>query len=119
MAHGKPNAISTAPVRFDDQDFADRLPTGVTGETTIFTDHVRAAHLIRRALLRPVAILELRQSVLNSTANELAQGGRGKGGNGTNRSAAPYLRRQVRRSPNINSLPRRSWSSRPRKRHPS
>jgi hypothetical protein len=56
MAHGKPNAISTAPVRFNDQDFANRLPTCATGESAIFTDHVRAAHLIRRALLCPVAI---------------------------------------------------------------
>ena len=56
MAHGKPNAISTAPVRFDDRDFAKRLSTCATDETAIFTDHVKAAHLIRRALLCPVAI---------------------------------------------------------------
>jgi RND family efflux transporter MFP subunit len=56
-----PKAISTAPfvvrVRLDDQDFANRLPAGATGEAAIFTDHVRAAHLIRRVLLRQVAIL--------------------------------------------------------------
>ena len=67
-----PKAISTAPfvvrVRLDDQDFANKLPAGATGEAAIFTDHVRAAHLIRRVLLRQVAILNyVNRSKLSAT----------------------------------------------------
>jgi len=56
-----PKAIETAPfvvrVRLDDADIADRLPAGSTGTAAIYTNHVTFAHLIRRVLLRQIAIL--------------------------------------------------------------
>ena len=56
-----PKAIEAAPfvvrVKLDDAAFARRLPAGATGEAAIFTDHVKAGHIIRRVLLRQVAIL--------------------------------------------------------------
>ena len=55
-----PKAIQSAPfvvrVKLDDTAFANRLPAGSTGEAAIFTDHVKAAHVIRKVLLRQVAI---------------------------------------------------------------
>ena len=44
-------------IKLDDAEFARRLPAGATGEAAIFTDHVKAAHVIRKVLLRQVAIL--------------------------------------------------------------
>ncbi|TCL75533.1 efflux RND transporter periplasmic adaptor subunit [Rhizobium sp. BK251] len=56
-----PGAIHTAPlvvrIRLDDAEFAARMPAGTTGDAAIFTDHVKAAHVIRRVLLRQVAIM--------------------------------------------------------------
>jgi RND family efflux transporter MFP subunit len=56
-----PKAIQSAPfvvrVKLDDAEFARRLPAGSAGEAAIFTGHVKAAHVIRRVLLRQVAIL--------------------------------------------------------------
>jgi RND family efflux transporter MFP subunit len=56
-----PKAIQSAPfvvrVKLDDAEFARRLPAGSTGEAAIFTEHVKAAHVIRRVLLRQIAIL--------------------------------------------------------------
>ncbi|WP_407168644.1 HlyD family secretion protein [Bradyrhizobium sp. ORS 111] len=56
-----PKAISSVPfvvrVQLDDKEVAARLPAGATGTAAIFTDHVKAAHLIRRVLLRQIAIL--------------------------------------------------------------
>lgn len=55
-----PEAIQSAPVvvriKLDDAEFAARLPAGSTGTAAIFTDHVKAAHVIRKVLLRQVAI---------------------------------------------------------------
>jgi multidrug resistance efflux pump len=55
-----PRAIEAAPlvvrVKLDDADFADRLPAGSTGAAAIFTNHVKAAHVIRKVLLRQIAI---------------------------------------------------------------
>lgn len=55
-----PSTINSAPfvvrVRLDDQAFANRLPAGATGDAAIFTDKVKAAHVIRRVLLRQIAI---------------------------------------------------------------
>ena len=52
--------IEAAPfvacIRLDDAAIADSLPAGSTGTAAIFTDHVRAAHVIRRVLLRQIAI---------------------------------------------------------------
>ena len=55
-----PEAIQSAPVvvriKLDDADVAATLPAGSTGTAAIFTDHVKAAHVIRKVLLRQVAI---------------------------------------------------------------
>lgn len=55
-----PGAIQSVPfvvrIRLDDQALADRLPAGATGDAAIFTNHVKAAHVIRRVLLRQIAI---------------------------------------------------------------
>src|SRR5262245_62655167 len=57
-----PKAIETVPfvvrVKLDDDEFAKRLPAGATGTAAIFTDHVKVSHVIRRVLLRQVAILD-------------------------------------------------------------
>jgi hypothetical protein len=45
-----------ARVRLDDAALADSLPAGSTGTAAIFTDRVRAAHVIRKVLLRQIAI---------------------------------------------------------------
>lgn len=56
-----PKEIQSAPfvarVKLDDAEFAKRLPAGSTGTAAIFTDRVKAAHVIRQVLLRQVAIL--------------------------------------------------------------
>src|SRR5262249_23125308 len=56
-----PPAIQAAPfvvrVKLDDDAFAASLPAGSTGEPAIFTDHVTATHVIRKVLLRQIAIL--------------------------------------------------------------
>jgi hypothetical protein len=44
-------------IKLDDADLVRRLPAGSTGEATIFTDHVKAAHVVRRVMLRMTAIL--------------------------------------------------------------
>ncbi|MBZ6075335.1 HlyD family secretion protein [Microvirga puerhi] len=56
-----PSEIQAAPfvvrVRIDDQDAAHHLPAGSTGLAAIFTDHVKASHIIRKVVLRQAAIL--------------------------------------------------------------
>jgi RND family efflux transporter MFP subunit len=56
-----PVAIQSAPfvvrIRLDDQDFAKSLPAGATGEAAIFTARVKPAHVIRKVILRQIAIL--------------------------------------------------------------
>jgi hypothetical protein len=42
-------------IKFDDQDLAQRLPDGSTGLAAI--DTVKAAHVIRKVVLRQTAIL--------------------------------------------------------------
>jgi len=46
-----------ARVKLDDTKLADSLPAGSTGTVAIFTDRVKAAHFIRKVLLRQTAIL--------------------------------------------------------------
>lgn len=57
-----PKAIEAAPfvirVKLDDDAFARHLPAGTAGTAAIFTDHVKVSHIIRRVLLRQVAILD-------------------------------------------------------------
>jgi RND family efflux transporter MFP subunit len=56
-----PRAIEAAPfvvrVRLDDADFVKRLPAGSAGTAAIYTDRVKPTHIVRRVLLRQVAIL--------------------------------------------------------------
>jgi RND family efflux transporter MFP subunit len=56
-----PSEIQAAPfvVRFtlDDPSIGPRLPAGSTGSAAIYTDHVKAAHVIRKVVLRQSAIL--------------------------------------------------------------
>jgi multidrug resistance efflux pump len=55
-----PSEISSAPfvvrIKLDDSALAARLPAGSTGVAAIFTDHVKASHVIRQVLLRQIAI---------------------------------------------------------------
>ncbi|MET4389031.1 RND family efflux transporter MFP subunit [Bradyrhizobium sp. F1.4.3] len=54
-------AIEAAPfivrVKLDDAAFADRLPAGSTGTAAIYTDHLKPTHIVRRVVLRQLAIL--------------------------------------------------------------
>ena len=56
-----PTIIEAAPfvvrVRLDDSDFARRLPAGATGTAAIYTDRLKPTHVVRRVILRQVAIL--------------------------------------------------------------
>jgi RND family efflux transporter MFP subunit len=56
-----PRAIQAAPfvvrIKLDDADVAKRLPAGSTGTAAIFTERVKAAHVIRKVLLRQIAIM--------------------------------------------------------------
>ena len=56
-----PQGIDATPfvlrVKLDDAGVADRLPAGAVGEAAIYTDHVKASHIIRQVLLRQSAIL--------------------------------------------------------------
>lgn len=56
-----PKTIQPAPfvirIRLDDAAFARDLPAGSVGDAAIFTDHVKPAHVIRKVLLRQIAIL--------------------------------------------------------------
>ena len=56
-----PKGVQAAPfvarVALDDAELARRLPAGSAGEAAIYTDHVKAAHVIRQVILRQSAIL--------------------------------------------------------------
>ena len=56
-----PKEIQSAPfvvrVKLDDEDLAKRLPAGSTGTAAIFTEAVKPTHIIRKVLLRQIAIL--------------------------------------------------------------
>jgi multidrug resistance efflux pump len=52
-----PSAPFVVRVKLDDADAARRLPAGSAGTAAIFTEHVKASHVIRRVLLRQIAIL--------------------------------------------------------------
>jgi RND family efflux transporter MFP subunit len=56
-----PKEVQSAPlvvrVKLDDQDVSKRLPAGSTGTAAIFTDAVKPTHVIRKVLLRQLAIL--------------------------------------------------------------
>jgi len=56
-----PKEVASAPfivrIRLDDAGISQRLPAGSTGEAAVYTDHVKVAHIIRKVLLRQIAIL--------------------------------------------------------------
>jgi multidrug resistance efflux pump len=56
-----PKAIEAAPfvvrVRLDDAEVASNLPAGSTGTAAIYTEHLKPTHVIRRVILRQIAIL--------------------------------------------------------------
>jgi RND family efflux transporter MFP subunit len=56
-----PKTIQAAPfvvrVALDDAAFARTLPAGSMGEAAIYTDHLKATHVVRKVLLRQTAIL--------------------------------------------------------------
>jgi multidrug resistance efflux pump len=56
QSRGIEAAPFVARIRLDDVALADRLPAGSTGTAAIFTDHVKVAHVIRKVLLRQIAI---------------------------------------------------------------
>jgi RND family efflux transporter MFP subunit len=55
-----PKGAASAPfvvrIRLDDAEIARHLPAGSTGDAAVFTDHVKLAHIIRKVLLRQIAI---------------------------------------------------------------
>ena len=55
-----PTEVKAAPfvvsVRLDDAEVARELPAGSAGDAAIFTDRVKASHIIRKVLLRQIAI---------------------------------------------------------------
>jgi multidrug resistance efflux pump len=56
-----PKTVASVPfvvrIRLDDADFVQRLPAGSTGTAAVFTEHVKLAHIIRKVLLRQIAIM--------------------------------------------------------------
>jgi multidrug resistance efflux pump len=54
-------AIEAAPfvvrVKLDDAEFVRRLPASSAGTAAIYTDHVKPTHVVRRVILRQLAIL--------------------------------------------------------------
>lgn len=56
-----PKQIEAVPfvvrVRLDDSDFASRVPAGSVGTAAIYTDHLKPTHVVRRVILRQIAII--------------------------------------------------------------
>jgi RND family efflux transporter MFP subunit len=56
-----PKAVEAVPfvvrVKLDDAGFADRLPAGAAGTAAIYTAHLKPTHIVRRVILRQIAIL--------------------------------------------------------------
>jgi multidrug resistance efflux pump len=56
-----PREVQSVPfvirVKLDDADAARHLPAGSAGDAAIYTDHIKVSHVIRRVLLRQIAIL--------------------------------------------------------------
>ena len=55
-----PKRIQTAPfvvrVRLDNAEVSRSLPAGSTGDAAIYTDRLKVTHIIRKVLLRQIAI---------------------------------------------------------------
>jgi RND family efflux transporter MFP subunit len=56
-----PRQITAAPfavrVKLDDDKLAESLPAGTAGEAAIYTPHIAASHIIRKVILRQIAIV--------------------------------------------------------------
>jgi multidrug resistance efflux pump len=56
-----PRAIEAVPfvvrVRLDDAEVARNLPAGATGTAAIYTGHLKPTHVVRRVILRQIAII--------------------------------------------------------------
>jgi multidrug resistance efflux pump len=56
-----PRQITAAPfvvrVKLDDAKLAASLPAGTAGDAAIYTQHIKPAHVIRKVILRQIAIL--------------------------------------------------------------
>jgi RND family efflux transporter MFP subunit len=56
-----PKTIEAAPfvvrVKLDDTDVARKLPAGATGAAAIYTEHLKPTHVVRRVILRQIAIV--------------------------------------------------------------
>jgi multidrug resistance efflux pump len=56
-----PTSVVAAPfvvrIRLDDAEVAKSLPAGSAGNAAIYTEHVKLAHVIRKVLLRQLAII--------------------------------------------------------------
>jgi multidrug resistance efflux pump len=56
-----PKGIEAAPfvvrVKLDDAEVARNLPAGSAGTAAIYTEHLKSIHVVRRVVLRQVAIL--------------------------------------------------------------
>lgn len=56
-----PVAVTSAPfvvrVRLDDGELASSLPAGASGTAAIYTHHIKVAHVIRKVILRQIAII--------------------------------------------------------------
>jgi RND family efflux transporter MFP subunit len=56
-----PKTIEAAPfvvrVKLDDADVARNLPAGSAGTAAIYTDHLKPTHVVRRVILRQIAIV--------------------------------------------------------------
>src|SRR5262245_26182796 len=56
-----PRQITAAPfavrVKLDDAKLAASLPAGTAGDAAIFTPHIKPSHIIRKVILRQIAIL--------------------------------------------------------------
>jgi multidrug resistance efflux pump len=55
-----PKGVVTPPfiarIRLDDTGVANALPAGSSGDAAVYTDHVKLAHIIRKVVLRQIAI---------------------------------------------------------------
>lgn len=56
-----PRAVEAAPfvvrVKLDDAEVARRLPAGASGTAAIYTEHLKPTHVVRRVILRQIAIV--------------------------------------------------------------
>jgi RND family efflux transporter MFP subunit len=56
-----PRQVTAAPsvvrLKLDDAKLAARLPAGTAGDATIYTSHIKPSHIIRKVILRQIAIV--------------------------------------------------------------